>query len=141
DFVSDMFIASTHSHILFFTDKGKAYSLKVYDIPQAGRTAKGKAIINILNVSPEERITAFLPVREFAEGRYIVMATAKGVIKKSDLMAFSSIRSGGLIAVNLDEGDSLIAARLTDGKTDLFLGRRKGHKARQGRRGRLHGDR
>ncbi|MBI5809965.1 MAG: DNA gyrase subunit A, partial [Deltaproteobacteria bacterium] len=126
DFVSDMFIASTHSHILFFTDKGKAYSLKVYDIPQAGRTAKGKAIINILNVSPEERITAFLPVREFAEGRYIVMATAKGVIKKSDLMAFSSIRSGGLIAVNLDEGDSLIAARLTDGKTDLFLGTRGG---------------
>ncbi|MBI5491961.1 MAG: DNA gyrase subunit A [Deltaproteobacteria bacterium] len=130
DFVSNLFIASTHSYILFFTDRGKAYSLKVYDIPQAGRAAKGKAIVNIINVAQDERITAFLPVREFVEGNYIVMATAHGVIKKSDLMSFSSIRSGGLIAVNLDEGDSLIAARLTNGKMDIFVGTRLGQAIR-----------
>ncbi len=130
DFVSDLFIASTHSYILFFTDKGKAYSLKVYDIPQAGRAAKGKAIVNILNVAPDEHITTFLPVREFKEGSFITMATAQGVIKKSDLMSFSHIRSGGLIAVNLDEGDSLISARLTDGKMDLFLGTHMGQAIR-----------
>jgi DNA gyrase subunit A len=126
DFVSDLFIASTHSHILFFTDKGKAYSLKVYDIPQAGRVARGKAIVNILNVEPGEQITAFLPVREFTEGRYIVMATERAFIKKTNLMSFSNIRAGGLIALSLDEGDSLISARLTDGKTDIFLGTRNG---------------
>jgi len=130
DFVSNLFIASTHSYILFFTDKGKAYSLKVYDIPQAGRAAKGKAIVNILNVASDEKITAYLPVREFKEGHFITMATSHGVVKKSDLMSFSHIRSGGLIAVNLDEGDSLIAARLTDGKTDIFLGTRMGQAIR-----------
>jgi len=130
DFVSALFVASTHSHILFFTDKGRVYALKVYDIPQAGRAARGKAIVNILNLAQDEKITTFLPVREFVEDRYIVMATAHGVIKKSDLMSFASIRSGGLIAVNLDEGDSLISARLTDGKMDLFLGTRDGQSIR-----------
>jgi DNA gyrase subunit A len=130
DFVSDIFIASTHSHILFFTDRGKAYSLKVYDIPQAGRAARGKAIVNILNTAPEEKITAFLPVKEFAEGACIVMATANGVIKKSDLMSFSSIRSGGLIAMALDHGDRLIAARLTAGASEIFLGTRRGQAIR-----------
>ena len=126
DFVSSVFVASTHSHILFFTDKGKAYSLKVYDIPQAGRAAKGKSIANLLNLSQGEMLTAHLPVKEFNEGYFIVMGTSRGVIKKSDLMSFSSIRSGGLIAVNLDEGDSLIRARLTNGKNGIFLGTRKG---------------
>lgn len=132
DFVSNLFIASTHSYILFFTDKGKVYSLKVYDIPQAGRAAKGKALVNILNIAPDEHITAFLPVRVFVEGNYIVMATANGVIKKTDLMSFSNIRSGGIIAVNLDEGDRLISARLTDGKTDIFLGTHLGQAIRFG---------
>ena len=126
DFVSNLFVASTHSHILFFTDMGKAYALKVYDIPQAGRAARGKAIVNILNISQGENITAFLPVREFTEGRYIVMATSKGVIKKTNLMAFSNIRAGGLIALTLDSGDGLISARLTDGTIDIFLGTRLG---------------
>ncbi|MBI5561761.1 MAG: DNA gyrase subunit A, partial [Deltaproteobacteria bacterium] len=130
DFVSSLFIASTHSYILFFTDRGKVYALKVYDIPQAGRAAKGKAIVNILSLAPDEHITAFLPVREFVEDKFIVMATARGVIKKSDLMSFANIRSGGLIAVNLDEGDGLIAARLTDGRMDLFLGTREGQAIR-----------
>ena len=126
DFVSSVFVASTHSHILFFTDKGKAYSLKVYDIPQAGRAAKGKSIANLLNLSQGEMLTAYLPVREFNEGYFIIMGTSRGVIKKSDLMSFSSIRSGGLIAVNLDDGDSLIRARLTNGKNGIFLGTRRG---------------
>ncbi len=126
DFVKNLFIASTHSNILFFTDRGKAYSLKVYDIPQGGPAARGKAIVNILNVSPGEKITAFLPVREFVENNYIVMASESGVIKKTDLMSFSHIRVGGLIALSLDEGDKLIAARLTDGTRELFLGTRLG---------------
>ncbi len=126
DFVKNLFIASTHSFILFFTDKGKAYALKVYDIPQGGPAARGKAIVNILNVSPGEKITAFLPVKEFVEDNYIVMASESGVIKKTDLMSFSHIRTGGLIALSLDEGDKLIAARLTDGTRELFIGTRLG---------------
>jgi len=126
DFVKNLFIASTHSNILFFTDRGKAYSLKVYDIPQGGPAARGKAIVNILNVSPGEKITAFLPVKEFVENNYIVMASESGVIKKTDLMSFSHIRVGGLIALSLDEGDKLIAARLTDGTRELFLGTKLG---------------
>jgi len=126
DFVKNLFIASTHSNILFFTDRGKAYSLKVYDIPQGGPAARGKAIVNILNVSSDEKITAFLPVKEFVENNYIVMASEGGVIKKTDLMSFSHIRVGGLIALSLDEGDKLIAARLTDGTRELFLGTRLG---------------
>jgi len=126
DFVKNLFIASTHSNILFFTDRGKAYSLKVYDIPQGGPAARGKAIVNILNVSSDEKITAFLPVKEFVDNNYIVMASEGGVIKKTDLMSFSHIRVGGLIALSLDEGDKLIAARLTDGSRELFLGTRLG---------------
>ncbi len=126
DFVSSLFVASTHSHILFFTDRGKAYALKVYDIPQAGRTARGKAIVNILKLSPDEQITACLPVKEFAEDNFIVMATKSGIIKKTDLMSFSNIRSGGIIAVNLDKGDRLIATRLTDGSKSIFIGTREG---------------
>ncbi|MEE9543385.1 MAG: DNA gyrase subunit A [Thermodesulfobacteriota bacterium] len=126
DVVTSLFVASTHSHILFFTDRGKAYSLKVYDIPQAGRTARGKAIVNILKLSPDEQISACLPVKEFSENHFIVMATESGIIKKTDLMSFSNIRSGGIIAVNLDKGDRLIATRLTDGSKGIFVGTRLG---------------
>ena len=130
DFVEALFVASTHSYILFFTNKGKVYSLKVYDIPQAGAAAKGKAIVNILNLTQDEKITAFLPVKEFAEGKFIVMATKYGVIKKTDLQAFSNIRSGGIIALGLDEGDELIATRLTDGSKEIFIGTREGQAIR-----------
>ncbi len=127
DIVSSLFIASTHSYILFFTDSGKAYSIKVYDIPQAGRAARGKAIVNILNVEQGEKITAFLPVKEFTEGNCIMMATEEGIIKKTDLMRFANIRSGGIIALSLDEGDRLISARLTDGEdSGIFIGTRMG---------------
>src|SRR3990172_9947465 len=122
DFVGHMFVASTHhSHILFFTNTGKAYSLKAYDISQVDPAAKGKAIVNLLNLSHGEKITAFLPVKEFTEGKFIVMATKHGKIKKTDLTVFANIRSGGLIALGLDEGDELIATRLTDGSKEIFL--------------------
>lgn len=130
DFVENMFVASTHSYILFFTDKGKTYSLKVYDIPQAGPAAKGKAIVNLLNLAQGEKMTAFLPVKEFTEGKFIVMATKHGVIKKTDLTVFANIRSGGLIALGLDEGDELIATRLTDGSKEIFLGTKEGQAIR-----------
>ena len=130
DFVEHLFVASTHSHILFFTDRGKAYVLKVYTIPQAGRAARGKAVVNLLNVEKGEKLTTFLPIREFSEGRTIVMATSQGIVKKTDLMSFANVRSGGIIAINLDEGDQLISAKLTDGTSDLFISTRNGQAIR-----------
>jgi DNA gyrase subunit A len=130
DFLERMFIASTHSHILFFTNKGRVYWLKIYQIPQAGRAAKGKAIVNMINIAPDENITAVLPVREFVPGKFVVMATRRGVIKKTDLIAYSSPRSGGIIALTLDEGDELIDVHQTNGDQDIFLGARKGHAIR-----------
>ncbi|MDI6615231.1 MAG: DNA gyrase subunit A [Syntrophaceae bacterium] len=130
DFLERMFIASTHSHILFFTNKGRVYWLKIYQIPQAGRAAKGKAIVNMINIAPDEKITAVLPVREFVPGKFVVMATRRGVIKKTDLIAYSSPRSGGIIALTLDEGDELIDVHQTNGDQDIFLGARKGNAIR-----------
>ncbi|SHJ50108.1 DNA gyrase subunit A [Malonomonas rubra DSM 5091] len=130
DFVENLFIASTHSYILIFTTLGKVYWLKVHEIPQGGRASRGKAIVNLLNLAPEEKVTTILPVKEFEEGKYIVTATAKGVIKKTELMAYSNPRAGGIIALTIDEGDSLIEARLTDGKRDLILATRNGKSIR-----------
>jgi len=126
DFVEHLFIASTLSYILFFTDAGKVYWLKVHEIPQAGRMTRGKAIVNLLNLSPEEKITAILPVRAFEEGKYVVMATKKGVVKKTDLMSYSHPRTGGIIALTLDEKDELISACLTDGSKEILLSSREG---------------
>ena len=126
DFVEHLFIASTHSYILFFTDAGKVYWLKVHEIPQAGRMTRGKAIVNLLNLSGEEKITAILPVRAFEEGKYVIMATKKGVIKKTDLMSYSHPRTGGIIALTLDAGDQLISACLTDGTKEILLSSREG---------------
>ena len=126
DFVEHLFIASTHSYILFFTDAGKVYWLKVHEIPQGGRMTRGKAIINLLNLSGEEKITAILPVRAFEEGKYVVLATKKGVIKKTDLMSYSHPRTGGIIALTLDPGDELISACLTDGTKEILLSSREG---------------
>jgi DNA gyrase subunit A len=126
DFVEHLFIASTHSYILFFTDAGKVYWLKVHEIPQGGRMSRGKAIVNLLNLSGEEKITAILPVRSFEEGKYILMATKQGVIKKTDLMAYSNPRTGGIIALSLDPGDELISACLTDGTKEVLLSTRDG---------------
>ncbi len=126
DFVEHLFVASTHSYILIFTNAGKVYWLKVHEIPQGGRLARGKAIVNLLNITPEEKITAILPVKEFAEGKYVFMATKQGIVKKTDLLAYSHPRSGGIIALSLDEGDQLIAAGLTDGSKEILLSSREG---------------
>jgi DNA gyrase subunit A len=126
DFVERLFVATTHSHILFFTDKGKVYCKKVFEIPQAGRAAKGKALINLLPLETDEGVLAILPVREFEEGKFIAMATKNGLIKKTDLMAYSNIRSTGIIAIVMDEGDKLIAAEVTDGTSEIFLSSRMG---------------
>jgi len=126
DFVEHLFIASTHSYILIFTDAGKVYWLKVHEIPQGGRMARGKAIVNLLNLSGGEKITAILPVRAFEQGKNVIMSTKQGVIKKTDLMSYSHPRTGGIIALTLDPGDELISAGLTDGTREILLSSRDG---------------
>ena len=126
DFVSMLFVATMHTYIMFFTNTGRVHWLKVHEIPEAGRAAKGKAIVNLLILSSGERISAILPVREFTEGKFVVMATAKGVVKKTDLMEFSRPRSGGIIALGLNDDDSLIATEITRGEDDVFLPTRQG---------------
>jgi len=122
DFVEHLFVASTHHTFMFFTNMGKVYWCKVYDIPQAGRMSLGKAIVNLLNFGKDEKLTTVLAVPEFKPGYHVLMATKKGLIKKTDLMAFSRPRVGGIIALNILEGDELIAARITDGTLNVFLG-------------------
>ena len=130
DFVEHLFIASTKDYMLFFTDAGKVYWLKVYEIPEGGRATRGKAIVNLLNLSPQEKISAILPVREFSEDKYIMMATRQGVVKKTNLKEYSNVRVGGINAVSLDEGDKLIAVALTDGKQDVLLASKNGKSIR-----------
>ncbi len=130
DFVEHLFIASTHHTFLFFTNRGKVYWCKVYDIPQAGRMSRGKAIVNLLNFEPEEKLTTILAVPAFEPGYHILMATKSGLVKKTELMAFSRPRSGGIIALSLIPGDELIAARLTDGTYNVFLGSALGKSVR-----------
>ncbi len=126
DFVETLFTASTHDSLLFFTDAGKVYWLKVHEIPEASRAAKGKALVNLLALSGSEKVTATLPVKEFRDDRYIVMATKKGSIKKTELSAFSNPRQGGIIALGLEGGDKLIGVQLTDGQREILLGTRQG---------------
>lgn len=126
DFVEKLFITSTHHYILFFTNKGRVYRLKAYQIPEAGRTAKGTAIVNLLELDGDEKITAVIPVENYNEGTYLIMATKNGHVKKTDLMEYDNIRKGGLAAVTLRENDELIEVRLTDGTKDIILVTRKG---------------
>ncbi len=126
DFVQHLFVASTHDYILFFTSQGKAYWLKVYEIPQAGRAAKGKAIVNMLNLSQNETIAAMFRTRNFTESRYLVMATRKGIIKKTELAAYSNPRKAGIIAINIDSDDALIEVIPTQGDNELLLVTRDG---------------
>ena len=126
DFVEHLFIASTHDYFLFFTNLGRLYWLKVHEIPQAGRLARGKAMVNVLNLQPQEKVATILSVRAFEEGKSVIMVTRKGMIKKTDLMSFSRPRSGGIIATTIQEGDELIAADVTHGEQDIFLGTRDG---------------
>jgi DNA gyrase subunit A len=126
DFVEDLFIASTHDYILFFTDAGKIHWMKVHELPQAGRITRGKAIVNLLNLNPQEKVTAILSLKDFAKDKFITFMTKKGTIKKTTLEAYSNPRSGGIIAIHLDEGDELISTKLTDGKQNLFIGTKVG---------------
>ena len=126
DFVKQIFTASTHDTILFFTNKGKLYRLKGYEIPEAGRTAKGTAIVNLLNLDSDEKISAIIPIQNFAEGKYLLMATKNGLIKKTALKEYDSTRKTGLQGITLKEDDELIAVRLTDGQDNVVLVTRKG---------------
>src|SRR5256712_4856920 len=126
DFVATLFTASTHDYLLFFTDAGKVYWLKVHEIPEAGRAAKGKAMVNLLALSGDEKVTATLPVQASREDGYVVMATRMGTIKKTELSAYRNPRQGGIIALTLDEGDKLIGVEITDGQREILLGTRDG---------------
>ncbi|WP_455245186.1 DNA gyrase subunit A [Petrachloros mirabilis] len=126
DFVETLFTASTHDTLLFFSDAGKVYWLKVHEIPEASRAAKGKALVNLLAMAGGEKVTATLPVKEYRDDRYIVMATKNGLVKKTELSAYSNPRQGGIIALGLEEGDKLIGVHITDGQREILLGTRQG---------------
>jgi DNA gyrase subunit A len=127
DFVEQLFIASTKDFLLFFTDMGRVYRIKVYEIPEGSRTTKGKAVVNLVNVQEGEKVTAIMPVKDLnREDLFLFMATKSGVVKKTPLMEYTNIRVNGINAVNLDEGDKLITVALTDGQKDIFLASRQG---------------
>lgn len=130
DFVKHLFTTTTHHYILFFTNKGKVYRLKAYEIPDASRTARGTAIVNILQLEPDEKVTTVIPIREFSEDRFLVMATRKGIIKKTELKEYDSSRKSGLLAINLNEEDELIGVELTDGSQEIIMGTRDGYAIR-----------
>ena len=121
DVVEHLVVASTHAYLLIYTTKGRVYWLKIYEIPDAGTTGKGKHISNLIALQTDEQVKAFLPVKEFVEGRFIVMVTRNGVIKKCELTEFDNPLARGIIAISLDEGDELIAARLSNGDNYMFL--------------------
>jgi DNA gyrase subunit A len=122
DFVSHLFVASTHAYIMIFSDRGRAYWLKVHEIPDVGPDGRGKAIANLVSMEAGERIAALLAVKEFEENKFIVMGTQRGVIKKTELSAFSNPRAGGIIAMGVEAGDSVIAASISDGGNEIFIG-------------------
>ena len=126
DFVKQIFTASTHDTVLFFSNQGKVYRLRGYEVPEAGRTAKGTAIVNLLSLNAGEKISAVIPISNYAEGKYLLMATKNGTIKKTALNEFSSVRKSGLIAINLKEEDTLIDVKLTDGEDNVVLVTSKG---------------
>jgi DNA gyrase subunit A len=126
DFVEHLFIASTHDYILFFTDDGRCFSIKVHEVPQLGRATKGKPIVNLINVSADTKVSAMLPVREFADNQFLFFATKNGTVKKTVLSAYSNIRSTGIKAIKIEEGDQLIDVQITSGSNDIVLATRHG---------------
>lgn len=126
DFVEHIIVGSTHDTLLFFTTRGRMYRLKAYQLPEAGRQAKGSAVINLLPIEKDEKITAVIPIREFEEDKYLVMCTKKGIIKKTSLSDYNSIRKGGLIAISLDDDDELIKVERTDGSNEIIVATNKG---------------
>jgi DNA gyrase subunit A len=126
DFVSHLFVASTHAYVLIFSDRGRVYWLKVYEIPDVGPDGRGKAIANLVSMEEGERIAALLTVKEFEDDKFIVMGTRHGVVKKTELSAFSNPRAGGIIAMGVEDGDAVIDAQVSDGKGEIFIGTRDG---------------
>jgi DNA gyrase subunit A len=126
DFIEHMFIASTHHYIMFFTDQGRCYWLKVHEIPEGGRATRGRSIINLIEKQSEEKIAAFVSVKEFKDDSYLVMVTEKGTIKKTVLSAYGNVRKGGINAINISSGDKLISVKMTDGTNDIVIGTRNG---------------
>jgi DNA gyrase subunit A len=130
DFVARLFVASTHDHLLIFTSMGRAYVKRVYEIPEGSRASRGKALVNLLELKERERVVEMLPLKQFEEGKFVLMATQKGVVKKTALDAFSNIRSTGIIALSIDEGDNLVEVRMTDGAHNVLLATREGRAIR-----------
>jgi DNA gyrase subunit A len=126
DFVDQIFIASTHSYMLIFTDRGRLYWLRVHEIPDAGSNARGKAVVNLVQLQPGEKIAAVSAVKEFTAGRYVLLATSKGIVKKTELSAFANPRPTGIIALSVEEDDALIEAVLTSGSDEILLATREG---------------
>lgn len=126
DIVDHLFVTTTHHYLMFFTNKGRVLRLKVHQIPESSRTAKGNAIINLLNITGDEKVTAIIPIKEYDADKFLFVATKNGIVKKSSLDSYDSPRKDGLIAVNLDEGDELIGVRLTNGEEDIILGTKNG---------------
>ncbi len=126
DFVEHLFIASTHAYLMIFTDDGMVYKIKVHEVPDAAASARGKAVVNLINIPSDRRLAGVVPVRDFAQGRHVVMVTRKGVIKKTSLADFQNIRSNGIIAINVDEGDQLLDVVLTDGTKRIFIATHNG---------------
>lgn len=130
DFVEELFVASTHDTLLIFTNRGKVYWLKVHSVPEAGRATRGKSIANLVQFASGERISGILPIAQFEEGKNVIFMTKRGIVKKTELMAFSNPRVGGIIAIAIDDGDEVIGAKLTDGKQDIFLASAQGQSIR-----------
>ena len=130
DIVEHLFVASAHSYILVFTDRGRLYWLKVHAVPEVGSNARGKAIVNLLSIEQGENVRALLKVKDFNEAKYVVMATRGGKIKKTELTSFSNVRQSGIIAIDINEGDDLYAARLSNGEADIFIGTHDGRAIR-----------
>jgi DNA gyrase subunit A len=126
DFVEHLFIASTHAYLMIFTDDGMVYKIKVHEVPDAAASARGKAVVNLINIPSDRKLAGVVPVREFSEGRYVVMVTRKGVIKKTSLADFQNIRTNGIIAINIDDGDQLLDVILTDGTKRIFIATHNG---------------
>ena len=126
DLVEHLFVASTHAYVLAFTNRGRMHWIKVYDLPQLGPATRGKAIVNLLNLEPSERIVAMSATKDFPEDRFLIFATRSGLVKKTALSAYSNVRSGGIIAINVEDGDELLSVRITDGERQIFIGTHQG---------------
>ena len=131
DYIEHLHICSTHDYLLFFTNRGKVYRLKVYELPEGSRTSKGKALVNVLPLRDGERVMAVIPTRDFNEGKYLVFATAQGLVKKTEFTAYNTpIRADGIIAIKIRDDDELVQVRLTSGDDDILLVSKSGHAIR-----------